>query len=273
VIPILGTPINYKDYTSAQVIAHRVGWFGTPGHVNMNYASSDIAVCDRQAETLVTYGASGVNHDWYGQTGPNALATQRMLDSCERNNLSFSICVDAGAPVLKGLTGTLATNQYVIMMVFLANAFFNSPAYLQDAGRYVVNFFGEPAGVNWTTVRNAVSQRLALVFEGSAGFTHAEADGAFGWVNPTTPASNINEASIQSFLSASEANPSKLAFYPTYAGFDDSMASWGSNRFMSRRLGQTALDTLALIPKSAKYAILPTLDDQEEGSAVEYSQG
>jgi hypothetical protein len=270
-LPILGRPIKFTDYTSAKVLAHWMPWFGTPGHTKIGYNSADQSACDAQAVAMVAMGIAGINVDYYGPDSASALACLRMLDSCERNGLAFSLCIDQGA--LGALTGAAAVAEYIRILKFCSEAFFSSSAYLQDAGRYVVNFFGEPAGVNWTQVRAGTAAKLALLFEESSGFTHAESDGAFGWINPTTPVSNINLPDIQAFITTANANPSKIALYPFYTGFDDSMASWGKNRFMSRRLGQTLLDTLAVLPKTAKYALLPTWNDHEEGTGVEYSQG
>jgi hypothetical protein len=270
-LPILGKSIKFTDYTTAKVLAHWMPWWGTSGHIKIGYNSADQSACDAQAAAMVAMGIAGINVDYYGPDSASALACLRMLDACERNGLLFSICVDQGA--IANLTGATAIAEYIRILKFCSEAFFTSAAYLQDAGRYVVNFFGEPAGVNWTQVRAGTAAKLALVFEESGGFTHAESDGAFGWINPTTPASNINLSDIQAFTTTAAANPNKISFYPFYSGFDDSMASWGKGRFMSRRLGQTLLDTLALIPKTAKYALIPTWNDFEEGSAIEYSQG
>lgn len=273
ILPIRGTTLNFRDETSAQVIAHWMPWFGTPGHITIGYNSADQSTCDEQVTNMVSQGIAGINVDYYGPTSPSALACIRMLNSCERAGMKYSICVDQGCPILQGLTGNAATAAYISILTFVAEAFFISPWYLQDAGRYVVNFFGEPAGVNWTSVRAGISQKMALLFQGGAGFTHAEADGAYGWINPTTPASNINIPAIQTFNTAAAANPTKVALFPAYSGFDDSMASWGKGRVMSRRLGQTLLDTLALVPKTAKYVIVPTFNDHEEGTSLEYTQG
>jgi hypothetical protein len=272
-IPLLGKPIKFTDYTHAKVLMHRVGWFGTPGHIKMSYNSADISECDRHALKLIDYGAYGVNHDWYGPSGPNALATLRMLASCERNGLAFTLCVDANSGNLASLSGDAATQEYIRQLQFAQDAYFSSTAYLIANNGYVVNFFNEPQGVNWTTIRKALSAKVHFVFQGSSGFTHPESDGAFGWINPVADPKDFNKTAVLAFTASAAANPTKLAFYPVYSKFDDSMASWGRGRQMSPRLGQTMLDTLALVPKSAEWAILPTLDDQEEGSATEYSQG
>ena len=270
-LPILGKSISFKDYTSAKVLVHWMPWFGTPGHIKLAYNSADVSTCELQCDIMEQMSISGVNVDYYGPESASALACLRMLAACERFNLSYSICIDQGA--LSGLTGAAATAEYIRILKFLEDAFFSSSSYLQDQNRYVVNFFGEPTGVNWTAIRAGVKSKLALIFQGGVGFTHAESDGGFGWVNPTTPAANINMPSLNTFISAAASNSTKLAMYPVYTGFDDSLAGWGKNRFMSRRGGQTLLDTLKLIPVNAKYALIATWNDHEEGTGIEYSQG
>lgn len=279
-IPILGKPIRYTDYTSAKVFVHWLPWWNTLGHISMQYAlpngksvpydSANTAICDAQCIAMLNQGISGINVDWYGPDAPSSLASLKMLDACERAGLSYSICIDKGA--LGNLTGAAATAEYIRILKFDSEAFFVSPAYLQDAGRFIVNVFGEPAGEDWGAIQ-AANPKVALLFENASGFTHPNSSGAYGWVNPITPVNNINLPSIQAFVSAAAASASKLAFYPIYSGFDDSMASWGKGRYMSRRLGQTMLDTLAQIPKSAKYALISTWNDYEENTATELSQG
>lgn len=271
VIPILGKPINFKDYTQAQVQAHWLPWFGTPGHIKIGYNSADVATCDAQCAAMKAQGIVGVNADYYGPDSPSALACLHMLAACERAGLNFSLCIDEGA--VAKLIGPAATAEYIRILKFAQEAFFSSPAYLMDSGRAVVNFFNEAPGVNWTQVRAGITQKLAMIWQGGSGFTHAEADGSFGWVNPVANFSDSNLAAVQTFISGAMASPAKLAFYPIYTGFDDTLASWGKGRYMSRRGGRTMLDVLGQIPKTAKYAMISTFNDYEEGTAIELSQG
>lgn len=259
--------MNVRDYTSAKVLAHVMSWFGTPGHIDIGYHSADIATCDRQTSAMAAQGIAGINVDYYGPESPSALAAIRLLSACERTDLLYSLCIDQGA--VRGLVGDTATQEYIRILRFAADAFLTSPSYFQDAGRYVVNFFGEPSGVNWPAIRANVPAKLALIFQGSSGFTHPESDGSFGWVNPLPDHTDINLPAIQAFNAAAAVNPSKIALYPAYPGFDDSMASWGKKRMMSRRLGRTLTDTLGQVPKTAKYVLLSTWNDYEEGSQIE----
>ena len=60
-----------------------------------------------------------------------------------------------------------------------------------------------------------------------------------------------------------------------WAGFDDSKASWGQNRHMSARCGDTFKDTLGLwrqfypVDQPIPFMMIDSWNDYEEGTAVE----
>lgn len=256
-------------------ITHVMPWFGTQGHIKMNYTlldgqtipyiSSDNRITDDQCQRMVLKGVTGINVDWYGPNNtPLQLATSRLLASCERNALSFSICVDKGA--IGSLTGTAANNAYISALNFALDAFAASSFYLKDAsGKPIFTFFGEPSGVNWTTIRQGLLYPVTFLFEGN--FSHAEADGAFGWVNPVTgDPTSINLPALNSFIAAAAANPTKIAWYPVFKGFDDTLASWGQKRVMSAALGRTLSQTQGLVPANATQ-LWVTWNDHEENSS------
>lgn len=275
--------INVTQYTKVPVFAHWMPWFGTSGHAKFNYTlnngvtipyvSSAISICDDQCTNLVAAGYTGINVDFYGPESASAAACIRMLGACERVGLKYFICVDQGAISKSFTTQTDVTNEYIRILKITADIFCSSPFYLNDpSGNPIFNFFGEPSvGANWTTIRAGLPFKLSMVFQ---NFTHAECDGAFGWVNPVLPTdpTNLNLPAITSFISSAAANPTKLAFYPAYAGFDDSLASWGKKRVITQGVGKTLITTLGMIPTTAKYGLVATWNDWEEGSAVESSE-
>lgn len=274
---------NFKTtLPDINVLAHFLPWFGNSGHITLNYQlrsgtiipyqSWNPAICDDQCQNMLGLGIYGVNVDYYGesesQLGLNT-ATIEMLDACERAGLKFSICVDQGA-ITNNATGAAAESQYLSMLQYLYDTMFPNSAYLLDAnGHPIVSFFGEPAGIDWATLASSAPCAMSWLFE--ANFSHAEAAGAFGWVNPTTPAKNWNQAAIQSFNASAAAAPALMAWYPLYPGFDDGAASWGENRFMSRLCGQTLLNTIAMVPKTARWALISTWNDHEESTNIEWS--
>jgi hypothetical protein len=276
--------VNFKTaLPNTKVIAHVLPWFGSASHIQLNYTLRDgitvlpyqswnPAICDDQCENMASAGIAAVNVDYYGmssgQLGLNK-ATLAILDACERAGLAFSICVDAGA--ITGLaTGSVAQAQYLAILQYLYDTFFPNSAYLLDAkGNPIVSFFGEPAGIDWTTLAAAAPCPMSWIFENN--FSHVHAAGAFGWVSPTTPANNWNQAYITGFNASAAANPSLMSWYPMYAGFDDGAAAWGTNRVMSRLCGKTLLNTVGMVPKTATHALLSTWNDWEEGTQNEES--
>ncbi|HMF28877.1 MAG TPA: hypothetical protein VKE42_08900 [Candidatus Cybelea sp.] len=261
---------------SARSLVHWMPWFGTQGHVPFNYTmrsgavrpyvSADQMICDDQCKNMLDAGASGINADYYGPDAPSHLATLRMLNSCERTALSFTLCIDKGA--LKGLQGKAATDEYIRILNFCADTFFLSSWYLESDGAKVVSFFGEPGGVDWRAVRAGVATKLKLLFQ--SNFSHAECDGSFGWVNPViAEPENINTAAVESFNAMAAAAPNKLAWHPLYAGFDNSLATWGERRFMTRGCGRTWQTIRSLVPELAQWALVATWNDHEEGSGIE----
>lgn len=271
--------MNFKTYfPTTTVVVHWMPWFGTLGHAALNYTlqsgvtlpylSSNSSICDDQCAVMKAAGVDAINVDYYGPDSASALACLRMLSACEHAGLGYSLCIDVGA--LGSLTGAAATAEYTRILNFAAEAMFTSPSYLRDSSfRAMVSFFEEPSSVDWKAVRAGVTRdKMAWLFEGS--FNHTESDGAFAWVNPIPgqPA-NINKTALQAFVAGAAAAPTKLAWFAAFAGFDDALATWGTGRVISRRMGRTWAETAALVPATAKYVIIPTWNDYEEGSNQE----
>ena len=68
--------------------------------------------------------------------------------------------------------------------------------------------------------------------------------------------------------------PDKLAVGGAWAVFNDSKASWGLNRHISPRCGQTLTDTASLWRKNSAdhympFVLVETWNDYEEGTAIE----
>jgi len=69
--------------------------------------------------------------------------------------------------------------------------------------------------------------------------------------------------------------PDKLIVGGEWSNFDDSKASWGLNRHISARCGQTFADTSSLWRKYfppnnlLPFVMIETWNDHEEGTAIE----
>ena len=111
----------------------------------------------------------------------------------------------------------------------------------------------------------------------SAGFAHSQSSGSISWVIiDTKNANDWEQAYLDNFYQSALASPSEHAFGATYKGFNDTLASWGSNRIMNQNCGQTWLSTFSEIGKyyassatQLESLQLVTWNDYEEGTEIE----
>jgi hypothetical protein len=120
-----------------------------------------------------------------------------------------------------------------------------------------------------------------LVYENLPG-AHAEAfDGFYAWISPgekgwAADGSNWGEEYLSDFYETMRTKyADKIVVGGEWASFDDGKASWGLNRHISSRCGQTFADTSNLWHKyfSADnllpFVMIETWNDHEEGTAIE----
>ena len=266
--------------SSAKIYAHFVPWFGFGDHMNVGYTSNDVAQVQKQVADMASRGFDGAVVDWYGKgtANPNFVfydqATQDLMhDAEQRQGFNFAIMEDVGA--LKTCANTAGCNitQTMIADLNYANTtYWNSPAYLKFNGRPVVYFFGEEAyNIDWNLARSSVAGNPIFVFRNSGGFTSAQTDGGYAWVEPTQP----SLAYLDGFYGVSTQHSTAYVTGSGYKGFNDTLAAWTANRVMPQNCGQT---WLASVAEAGKYYSttnqlfgiqLVTWNDYEEGTEIE----
>ncbi|HEU4416727.1 MAG TPA: PKD domain-containing protein [Candidatus Angelobacter sp.] len=139
-------------------------------------------------------------------------------------------------------------------------------------------FFGHEAyTIDWTRVRAGVAGNPLFIFRNGSGFTKAQSGGAFSWVEPTTVSATNPMALnyLDNYYSTALTFPTEYSTGSGYKGFNDTLASWGSNRIIGQQCGQTWLRSLAEAGKyysatKQMFGIqLVTWNDYEEGSEFE----
>jgi PKD repeat protein len=272
--------------STAKIYAHLVPWFGFGDHMNVGYASNDSLQVQKQVNDMLSRGLDGAIIDWYGrgESSKHFLsydqATQAFMHQSELHpGFNFAIMHDAGA--LKTCAATLGCDvtQTLIDDLNYANVTYSgSPAYLHSGGRPVVYFFGHEAyTIDWTRVRAGVAGNPMFIFRNGSGFTKAQSNGAFSWVEPTTVSSTnlmaINY--LDNYYKTALSMPSAYSTGSGYKGFNDTLALWGTNRIIGQQCGQTWLKTIAETGKfysttNQMLGIqLVTWNDYEEGSEIE----
>jgi hypothetical protein len=115
--------------------------------------------------------------------------------------------------------------------------------------------------------------RPTFIFQNNSGFTHVLTDGSYSWVMPTT--TDYGVGYLASFYEAGMSHPSEQTVGVTYKGFNDTLASWGSNRIMGQQCGQTWLETFSKLNSMYSagnplpYLQLVTWNDYEEATELE----
>ncbi|HEY6768823.1 MAG TPA: endo-1,3-alpha-glucanase family glycosylhydrolase [Candidatus Sulfotelmatobacter sp.] len=265
-------------YADAQtkVFAHLMLWFGGSNHMNVGYNSTDPAQVQRQIKDMISRGIDGVIIDWYGPDNSIDQATQAVMAEAEKHpGFTFALMVDQGAIALSSCRGCDPQQALTSQMQYVEQKYFTSPAYLTMQGQPVITNFDIDLSysIDWKGLSASLSSHPAFIFQNNPGFSHILSDGSYSWVMPTT--SDYGMSYLSGFYNAGMSLSNEQTVGATYKGFNDSLASWGSNRVMQQKCGQTWLKTFSEInalynsSKELPYLQLVTWNDYEEGTEIE----
>ena len=208
-------------------------------------------------------------------------------------------------------SGSCAVSAVESALCYLNGNYFGSNAYLKMnpsthawavSTDPVVYTFPPSGGWNttdWTTITNYANTSgwaskcpsgqqgnngpVLIINQDTAGFS-APFNGAFSWVAPDAwsstnqfnwngyTGSNTNDSYHDNFYSNCNSHTGQICTGSAKKGFDDNNASWGNNRVVAQRCGQTWLNTLqkaALFSGSNLTLQIPTWNDYEEGTEIE----
>jgi PKD repeat protein len=267
--------------STTRIYAHLLPWFGQPKHMSVGYNSDDPAQMTRQVSDMLSRGVQGAVIDWYGpsNTRSNQTALNLKAEAESRPGaFEFAIQEDAGAlSSAARQNGCDVTQQLISDLTYAANTFEQSPAYMRSNGRPVVFFFDvNKYYVDWNRVRSALPMNPLFLSRNKSSFTSPQSNGAFSWlsVNRNDPY-DLGISYLDDFYHAALSSPADTTFGSAYKGFNDTLASWGRNRFIHQQCGKTWLAGFAEIAKfySAGNQLdalqLVTWNDYEEGTEVE----
>jgi hypothetical protein len=274
-------------------------WFGLDSHIKPPpYVSTDTAVISGHIAAALARGIDGFVVDWYG---PEASvlngqdrkfideATAKLLQQAEGQGFYVALKYDEGT-VLAAETLTTAYTTRVISDLLYAKRYFTMPAYLKAFDHPTFSFehpalfvFPYPTVdpyIDWAQVRNQLGITVTL-FDKDPDPTDpahdALFDGFYAWVNPTTgDGTEWGEGYLTWFYNtmATPTYSHKVTIGGVWPGFDDSLASWGTGRYIWRRCGQTWCDTWDIAGQyNPPIVMIETWNDFEEGTDVEYGTG
>jgi hypothetical protein len=279
------SPLKYRAAgNSPEVIALYEAWFGHPKHISIGYSSHDPAVIDRQIHQAKERGISAFVVDWYGDREPFIDRSYDLMQTAAQKN-SFKVAMMYDETTQDdGATDEAIADFTMFHDTYLSAKSPGHQAYLTYQGRPVIFIFPTGKHTNWDKVRAVIDQwnpKPWLIYENLPGQYADAFDGYYAWISPgdkgwAADGSNWGEQYLSNFYETMRQKyPDKIIVGGAWASFDDSKASWGLNRHISPRCGQTYRDTFNFWRKEftpdnvIPFLMLETWDDYEEGTAIE----
>lgn len=271
--------------SSPRILAVYEPWFGHPRHIAVGYSSQDPAAIRKQINHAKALGISGFVVDWYGDREPFIDRSYALIQTiAAEENFYVAMMYDETEEEDAEATDDAYAAFNNFNKTYLSPNAPGRRAYLTYNERPVIFIFPKGGRTNWNRVRAATDKWTdppLLIYEDRATPFSAAFDGFYAWINPgekgwAADGSNWGEDYLSDFYRKMQSKyPDKIAVGAAWAGFDDSKASWGLNRHISRRCGETFADTMKLwrqyyhADRPLPFLLVETWNDYEEGTAIE----
>lgn len=278
------TPVRLKyraTGNSPQVLAVYEAWFGHPRHISVGYSSQDPTVIKHQIQSAKAMGITGFVVDWYGDREPFIdRSYAEMQKTAAKNNFQVAMMYDE-TDHEDDATDEAIADLTVFHDTYLSSKAEGHQAYLTYDGRPVIFIFPKGGHTDWDKVRAMVNKwnpMPLLIQENLPGQYANDFDGFYAWVSPVQggDGSNWGQQYLTNFYDTMKSKyADKIIVGGAWSTFDDSKASWGLNRHIAARCGQTYQDTFNFWRKQfpadqpPPFILLETWNDYEEGTAME----
>lgn len=270
--------------SSPETIALYEAWFGHPKHISIGYSSHDPAVISSQIGRAKAMGISAFVVDWYGDREPFIDRSYALIQTIAANaNFKLAMMYDE-TDEEDGATDEALADFTMFHETYLSPKSPGHQAYLTFEGRPLIFIFPKGRHTDWNRVRALVDKwnpAPLLIQENLPGPDADAFDGFYAWISPggngwAADGSNWGEQYLSNFYQTMHSKYSdKIIVGAAWSGFDDSKASWGLNRHISARCGQTFADTSNLWRKyfsaddPLPFVMIETWNDHEEGTSIE----
>jgi hypothetical protein len=283
--PIPAAHLQHQANGSApEVLALYEAWFGHPKHIAVGYSSQDPAELAEQIEHAKSMGISGFVVDWYGDREPFIDRSYALMQTtAAKHHFKVAMMYDE-TDTDDDATDEALADFTMFHETYLAASAAGHEAYLTYEGRPVIFIFPKGKHTDWSKVRALIDKwkpAPLLIQENLPTEAPDAFDGFYAWVNPgekgwATDGGNWGDQYLTDFYKTMQTKyPSKIIVGGAWAKFNDSKASWGLNRHISARCGQTFTDTFNFWRKAVPagdvipFVMIETWNDYEEGTAVE----
>jgi hypothetical protein len=267
-----------------QVLALYEAWFGHPKHISVGYSSQDPDVISRQIRQARSLGITAFVVDWYGDREPFIDASYaRVQATAAKNNFQVAMMYDE-TDEEDSATDEAIADFTMFRDTYLARTAAGHKAYLTYEGRPVIFIFPKGGHTDWNKVRafvNTWNPKPFLIQENLPSQYADAFDGFYAWISPgdkgwAPDGSNWGEQYLANFYDTMRTKyPDKIIVGGAWSMFDDSKASWGLNRHIDARCGETFTSTFNFWRREfarddpPPFLLVETWNDYEEGTALE----
>ncbi len=295
-----GTVLANEAYSPIKLGAYQA-WFGQDNHLKppplwngeavVPYDLGDPAAICRQILRAKQRGLDGFVIDWYGKpgTGANNDVDRKFIDDALAAFLEaaaaegdFFIAVMYDQNTLQYLESDdnplYFTNAVKEDLAYAEERYFGSPAYYNIAGKPAVFVYSYPKWellIDWSAVRTGFQEPVTLLDKNPDPDNpeyDAQFDGFYPWVQGERwmeDGSDWGKEYLEWFypVMVSEAYSSKVFVGAVWKEFDDSLASWGEQRFISSGCTGVWDSTWNLVNQyEPPFVLICTVNDYEEGT-------
>lgn len=301
----------YSDCASAakyrkkgpMVLAAYQAWHGLPSHSlafsgepmlpnNRPYDSRDPEVISRHIREAKKRGIGGFVVNWYGPKAGVAndedrefqdQATAELYSQAEAKNFHIALLYDEGTVSSTETDPALFTARVKSDLEY-AEKYLASPANLvidQRPALFIFDYGNVDPYLDWADIRAHVSIPVTLITKDPNPLDpayDAQFDGFYAWVYATNgqwhpDGLEWGQEYMEWFYATMQwgVYADKVAVGGVWPGFDDTLAPWGQNRYMTRS-GTTLHETLLTMAENGNvdYIMVGTWNDFEEGTDIEY---
>jgi len=279
------SPLKYRATgDSPEILAVYEAWFGHPRHISVGYSSHDPAVIRDQIHHAKSMGISAFVVDWYGDREPFIDRSYALMQKiAAKEHFKVAMMYDETTQE-DGATDEAIADFTMFHDAYLSSQAPGHQAYLTYQGRPLIFVFPKGGHTDWNKVHDLISHwnPVPLLIDENLPGSDANAfDGYYAWINPgvggwSANGSNWGEQYLATFYQTMrDKYPDKIIIGGAWDGFNDAKASWGLNRHISARCGQTFHDTFNFWRKEfppnqpIPFMLIETWNDYEEGTAIE----
>lgn len=285
VTPCHVSPVSIKTmFPGKTCIAHATNWFhagGGGGHINNGTNCDSTAWVNAMTADWQARGFDGLNLDWKYSNYLDTVALLVKARVATMVGFTYSIMIDPGSYTD---TATLETQ-----LAYIQATYFGTTNYQKIGGKPVLLFFNTVGGVDYAAAKASMGSNTGYwIMQGPGQLGNAWADGVFDWVQPyatstgTFPtgtgafsADPYNATAANSFLTTvhSSAKGCVPAVAPGFNGMLTASTAWSKGKYMPRDSGKCWLAQAAVVnanlPTNCPFILFPTVNDWEEGTAME----